>query len=142
MKILDILFKESFDFGDDDDASDSAERFTAPKVAVADLNSLQLRMLKILHDDPAFGEREDLRSKDLDMILSLHDDGFIDSDWALTDSGLEAISASDEPNIPRTMNTDNNMDSMDTLYHPLDGDGDDGDDIDYNPEPANQRSSY
>ncbi len=85
MKILDLLIKENFDF----EIGQDERSFSAGKISVSDLNSLQLRTLKRLQDGSV--DIENASDKELDLIMELIETGLVDDDGRLTDAGLEAI---------------------------------------------------
>lgn len=84
MKILEILVKENFDFGDDAEV----KGFSAPKISVSDLNSLQLRTLNRLKDGVV--DLDTASDKELEIIMDLIDLGLVDADGNVTDAGTEA----------------------------------------------------
>ncbi len=90
MKILEILVKENFDFGDDAEV----KGFSAPKISVSDLNSLQLRTLNRLKDGVV--DLDSASDKELEIIMDLIDLGLVDADGNVTDAGTEA---SEKPDL-------------------------------------------
>lgn len=90
MKILEILVKENFDFGDDAEV----KGFSAPKISVSDLNSLQLRTLNRLKDGVV--DLDSASDKELEIIMDLIDLGLVDADGNVTDAGIEA---SEKPDL-------------------------------------------
>lgn len=84
MRILDVLISENFDFDDGD-----VTGFTAPKISVSDLNSLQLRTLNRVKTGQV--DIETASDKELDIIMDLIELGLIDDDGNVTDAGNEAV---------------------------------------------------
>lgn len=93
MKIQELLITENFDFDTDSDF-DTGTGFKAPKISVADLNSLQLNTLNRLKDGRV--SIDSASEKELDIIMDLIDIGLVDADGNVTDSGEEAAEA---PNL-------------------------------------------
>lgn len=79
MKILEILVKENFDFGDDAEV----KGFSAPKISVSDLNTLQLRTLNRLKNGVV--DLDSASDKELEIIMDLIDLGLVDVDGNVTD---------------------------------------------------------
>lgn len=84
MRILDVLISENFNFDDND-----VTGFTAPKMSVSDLNSLQLRTLDRVKTGQV--DIETASDKELDIIMDLIELGLIDDDGNITDAGNEAV---------------------------------------------------
>lgn len=80
MKILEILVKENFDFGDDAEV----KGFSAPKISVSDLNTLQLRTLNRLKNGVV--DLDSASDKELEIIMDLIDLGLVDVDGNVTDA--------------------------------------------------------
>lgn len=88
MRILDLL-KENFNLDLDDDGDTAGVTgFTAPKISVSDLNSLQLRTLNRLRD--GIIDMESASDKEMDIIIDLIEIGLVDADGNVTDAGQEA----------------------------------------------------
>ena len=92
MKILDLLIKENFGFESEPDVTG----FSAGKISVSDLNSLQLRSLNRLKDGVV--DIETASEKELDLIMELIELGLVDDDGKLTDAGLEAVESPADTN--------------------------------------------
>ena len=126
MNILDILVKENFDFGENEEV----RGFSAPKISVSDLNSLQLRTLNRLKDGVV--DLDSASDKELEIIMDLIDLGLVDADGNVTDSGLEA-NADPDLNIKYNDADDEQIDVGDVDADEFDefDDVDDSDDIDF-----------
>lgn len=121
MKILDIL-NEDFNMDDSD-----VRTFTAPKMSLSDLNSLQLRTLERLRDGVV--DMESASEKELDIILDLIDMGLVDADGNVTVSGEEA---SDEPDTNVTLGAEDDLNLDGLELDDFDDEGDDSEDITFN----------
>ncbi len=126
MKILEILVKENFDFGDDAEV----KGFSAPKISVSDLNSLQLRTLNRLKDGVV--DLDTASDKELEIIMDLIDLGLVDADGNVTDAGTEA---SEKPDLNVQFGGKDEEDEEELDLSSI-GDDDfedyDNDDIDFN----------
>ena len=96
MKILNLL-KENFEF------DDSGKSFSAPKLSVSDLNSLQMRTLKRLRDGVV--DLESASNKELDIILDLIELRLVDVEGNVNASGDEMSQPADLDSKYRTSDT-------------------------------------
>lgn len=87
MKISNLLLKENFEF------DDSGKVFTAPKISVSDLNSLQMRTLKRLHD--GIVDLDSASDKESEIIMDLIELGLVDVDGNVNASGDELSQPAD-----------------------------------------------
>ena len=132
MKILNLLLKENFEF------DDSGKAFTAPKISVSELNSLQMRTLKRLRDGVV--DLESASDKELDIIMDLIEIGLVDVDGNVNASGDEMSQPADLDSKYRTSDTSelDNIAGDDEPYEEDDspistlGRKDDEDEINYN----------
>lgn len=125
MRILELL-KENFGLGLDDEADGSGvSGFTAPKISVSDLNSLQLRTLNRLRD--GIIDMESASDKEMDIIIDLIEIGLVDADGNVTDAGQEA---GEEPTTNVKVPADGEEDISDIEDDSFDFE-DDGDDISF-----------
>lgn len=109
MKILNLLIKENFEF------DDSGKAFSAPKISVSELDSLQMRTLKRLRDGVV--DLESASDKELDIIMDLIELGLVDVDGNVNASGDEMSQPADLDSRYRTSDTS----ELDNVQ----GDGDD-----------------
>lgn len=123
MKILEILVKENFDFGDDA----KVKGFSAPKISVSDLNSLQLRTLNRLKDGVV--DLDSASDKELEIIMDLIDLGLVDADGNVTDAGTEA---GEEPDLNVQFGGEDEEELDLSGIEGDDFEDDDVDDIDFN----------
>lgn len=117
MKIQELLITEKFDFDNDTDTT-TGTGFKAPKISVADLNSLQINTLNRLKDGRV--SIDSASEKELDVIMDLIDIGLVDAEGNVTDSGEEAA---DAPNL--------NVDVVDGKAVDFESSGEEISDIDF-----------
>jgi DNA-binding ferritin-like protein (Dps family) len=132
MKILDVLIKEVFDFGNDTRPSGSEEvggfKFLAPKISTSELDSMELFVLRTIQRG-AF-DIETAADSQVDAYMELQAMGFIDSDGNITDSGNFASQPAD---LSTPLSNNNVGVDSDDYSEPADMDElEDDDDIDFN----------
>lgn len=97
MKILNLLVKENFEF------DGSGKAYSAPKISVSELDSLQMRTLKRLRDGVV--DLESASDKELDIIMDLIELGLVDVDGNVNASGDEISQPADLDSKYRTSDT-------------------------------------